>query len=580
MISDIKNIRKIELEEEISEYTKSLESAKVKLEEVQKSLSDLRMLAEPRTYSWFEEFIFKRREVREYRQAAIDNQIKLTELEEDRVLFENTIKEYETKLTDANRRNKTVDVANNFEELGFKNIEDVEKLLKDNDKSIVLEKNDRIARFISSKLRKTSELLLIHKTDVIPNSDKILTEAETEESIRTEILIGDSLVSIDIPKFENTVHFTVNGIDYGDPSKYALVFNYDDLDKSRVVSALPNDFFLDSAPNIPKGSKLFVPKSELDSINKSSLKNIEIIAYEDDELTEKNILLSSALSTYMNNYAFHEQDLTSSGWDNKESLMEYQDLIEKDLDKESEIKLEDIVDKKDALPFNLTRFVPHRYTKYLEENSVSRKKVSFAKAIEYLHENIDDYSVQKKELKTKTTVEYDNDILVSNPRDKSTDRVEDVFVDFIELLRERNIEKLDEYINEIDSRYIPDKEEFRDELLKSTSRLKNDAPMRNALFINIFERFIDLEIEKDEVIKEETKPKPKKDNEVKVELEELDNIDDFKVKQVSDDQQEIPEIVIEPRKNTIDDKDDIIKKLQDISEDQEIEDTSKDELEK
>lgn len=565
MISEIKKKRLIEKKKKIGNLTEKLSILYDELKTLNDEKSKLIMLANTTNFTWFQQYITQRKKYREYQETAALNQAKLSTLEEDIVFTNNKISSLKSKLDTSKKDVEIIKVSTTPEELNLKNFSEMCNFFKTSKHNIVLEKKDKLARHVSPIAKDISDFCFIHKTNEIPENKEIKLRSMLDLLVKTDVLIGESLVSLNIPEWKCTLHGTINSINDKE-SKYAILIPFKELDKSRLISAIPNNTFFDSSIKIPNNSYILVPKTEFEkSKNKidNNLKDFEdlnIIAYENNSKDlKKNLSLNQAISLLMHNLSYYEQELSTNGWNNKEALNIFKKSTEHILDKECQIDLKNIVENSIKLPVDLNRYLPYSYTEYLKENSKLKQIASFAKSIEYLYKSIKDFDVVEKKLKTKTTVEYNTEILKSNPKNKTTIKVEDVFSPFIEVLKTRDKNKIDEFLSQIDSKYIQDKEELRNELLKSTSRLKNEEPIRNAFFTNIFERFLHLELkemahkevdkDKDKDIINNSKKTNKSDETIKKSKikhsnnNHLNNLSKIKTKN--------DEIIIEPKKDVL-----------------------------
>ena len=501
MISEIKQIRKNELDTLIKQSEQDIRDIQEnQLEALLKERSRLTSPDIVRNFTWFQRTFTKRKEYDNYIKEATDNKARIPIVEENIAFCENKIADAKQNIGNANRKIIRFQAANSLDELEIDSFREAVELLEKHDKPLVLEKGDNLYPQVPANFREISDFCFIYKTQELPSTPEFSSKYETGGSTQTEVIFGETFQSLSVDNWERTVHGTINCLNHDIQSKYAVLSPFANLDKTKLISAMPNNCFFDSSFPIPEGSYILIPESELELVSEE-LQNhpgLTIIGYSDDIGKSENALtLNRTLSMLMNNLGYVEQELIPSGWDNTKNFHDFQSIVEPTLDDECKIDLNDVVEDTKNFPFELNRFLPFRTTKYLTENSKIKKKHCFAKALEYLHENIDDFNVSEKKLKTKTIVEYDTEALKSDPKDKSTEKVDDVFKDFIEALRSKDIKTIDKYLSYVDKRYIPNKEGFRDELLKSTSRLKNDGPIRNALFSNLFGRFMHLELEQE-----------------------------------------------------------------------------------
>lgn len=507
MISEIKKIKIEETNNKINISNKEIKDVEEKLKILLEEKRKLTSLDNTPPFSLIQK-IFKRKKYNKYLKTAKENEARLLVLNEDIAFCESKIADLKQTIGNSNRNLSRFQEASSLEDLGIKSFENAVALLEKYNKDIILEHGDKILSQLPSILEDISDYCFISKTTTLPNSTKISSPFNLNEEINIDVLLGETFINLPVKNWITTVHGTINCVDQDIQSKYAYLIPFKNLNKENLVSALPNNTFFDSELSIPEGSYIIVPKSELNSC-KSNLKNIEditIIGYDDEgKETGQKLNINNTLSILMNNLNYSEQELTSAGWDNIRNQHDYQKNTEDILNNESKIPLNDIIDPSIKNSFEINRYIPYQYTKYYEKHSEIKKYICFAKALEYLHSNIGNFNIQEKKLKTTTTIDFDTKLLKADSKDKSGDRVDDVFGEFIDTLLSKDIKKIDEYLSYVDNRYIPDKGNFRDELLKATSRSKNHIPTRNKFFLNVLQRFKDLEILNEEPSTEKNK---------------------------------------------------------------------------
>ena len=412
MISDIKKIQKKELETIIKENEQKI--VNIKEEQLNSLQEEKARLTSPdivRTFSWFQKHITQRSEYKKYIQTGIENQAKLPILQEDIAFCENKIADAQQQIGNAKRKNIEIQAVNSLEDLEIKTWEEAKNLLKSNNKQIILEKGDQILTQIPFNFRNIEDFCFIYKTSVLPTTPEMHSKYEQGGNTQTEVLIGETPLSMSIPNWEKTLHGTINSTNHDLQSKYAVLSPFEKLDKSNLISAIPNDTFFNSSVTIPENSYILVPQDELDLVSKElqNNSNINIIGYNNTEKTENYININNALSILMNNLGYVEQELDFSGWENMKAFHDFQLIVSPTLEDECKIDLEDIIDNPKNFPFEKNRFLPFRTTKYLVENSKIKQNHCFVKALEHLHKNIKDFNVTEKKLKTKTKIEYDTD---------------------------------------------------------------------------------------------------------------------------------------------------------------------------
>lgn len=346
MITEIRNIK-------INEINNLIEKSKTEIEDIKKNQLESLMrekskLTSPdiiRNFNWIQKNITQRKEYKEYIETAAKNKARIPVLNENITFCEEKIAHLEHTIGNSNRkiiRFKTID---SLEELDINSFNDAVKLLKNNNKDIILEDGDKILSQLSTIFKDLSDFCYISKTRTLPTTNKILPPSELNQKINVDILIGESFRTLTINDSRTTVHGTINSLDPDIQSKYAYFIPFKNLNKERLVSALPCNTFFDSAITIPDDSYVIVPKSEINEA-KTNLKdfNITIIGYDDKNNNSKEVLnINKATSILMNNLGYAEQELTPDGWENEKNLINYKAITEPILEKECKLTIEEII---------------------------------------------------------------------------------------------------------------------------------------------------------------------------------------------------------------------------------------------
>lgn len=346
MITEIKKIKHNEIENLIQQSTAEIQD--IKNNQLEALLKERSKLISPdivRNFTWFQKNISKRKEYKEYVETAIKNKARIPVLDEDIAFCESKIAHLEQTIGNANRRIIRYQTINSLDDLDIQSFDEAINLLKQNNKDIILEYGDKILSQLPSIFEDISDFCFISKTETLPISNQILSPSELNQKRNVDILVGETFKTLTINDWRTTVHGTVNSVNQDLQSKYAYFIPFENLNKKRIVSALPCNTFFDSPITIPKGSYIIVPKSEMDEV-KINFENsdITIIGYDDESEDSNKILnINKASSILMNNLGYAEQELVSSGWDNSKNLEDYKNITRPILEQECELTYDDII---------------------------------------------------------------------------------------------------------------------------------------------------------------------------------------------------------------------------------------------
>lgn len=204
-------------------------------------------------------------------------------------------------------------------------LQDAIKLLNDNNIPIVLTEEDKkaiidIPREYNEKGMES--IVLVHKTDYIPNSSKIRSNRDAKAiagTIETKFNDGSDY-KIDVPSKRRTVHFSMNGEvgshSYGnwDSKKYAIIIPFNDIPKENIAAANPEDTWTKDSVRLTVNTWILCPKGEKEQIQEEN-PNINIIEYEGK-------CVSGYVNSFVTNLGYRYEKVGVHSWNDEKSSEE------------------------------------------------------------------------------------------------------------------------------------------------------------------------------------------------------------------------------------------------------------------
>lgn len=194
------------------------------------------------------------------------------------------------------------------------------------------------------------DLILVHKTDYIPQNSEIRTAQNSGVESNLNIQILGKTYEYKLPTHRNTLHFSVNG-EVGDhsmgtwsDSKYAVLMPFTDIPIGSIGSAAPMDTFVIDNVQVTPNAYILCPKEDLEIV-KSQNPSAKIITYEGNSVSGFADLLISKLGRKVESCGMW-------GWSDKADNEKYLDIIQK---------------------AGIDKWAPHSHTKLFEqEDRISR----------------------------------------------------------------------------------------------------------------------------------------------------------------------------------------------------------------
>lgn len=187
------------------------------------------------------------------------------------------------------------------------------KILQEHNIPIILTDEDKKGILIGEEtLNDKKDFVCVHKTDYIPENDRIKTGKESEVVFDTSIKIDEEEYQIQYKQERDTIHFCVNGEVTDNNggtwsnSKYAILVPLENIDSRQIKGGLPVDLYTDGGINLDSSSWILCPKGESEKIKEQN-KKINVIEYEGENVSGyANILLQYLGYDYKegNNYGW------------------------------------------------------------------------------------------------------------------------------------------------------------------------------------------------------------------------------------------------------------------------------------
>lgn len=179
-----------------------------------------------------------------------------------------------------------------------------------------------------TSLESLSDLVLVHKTDYIPQNSEIKTSQNSGVKYDDKVKILGKEYGFKTSSHRNTLHFSVNG-EVGDISgeegwsdtKYAIIMPFTEVPIASIGSAAPMDTFVVDNVSITPDTYILCPVEDLEIV-KSQNPNAKVITYDGQSVSGFANLLISKLGHKV-------EDSGMWGWGNKADNDKYLEIIKK-----------------------------------------------------------------------------------------------------------------------------------------------------------------------------------------------------------------------------------------------------------
>ncbi len=218
--------------------------------------------------------------------------------------------------------------AHSLEDLGYEPKEAF-NLLIENNIPVVLEEDEKIEKddieASDGKIKEESDLVLVHKTNYMPQNDNIQTYKSAVQN-EEKVVLGGEEYEITYPQGRDTVHFAVNhevtdhaGGSWND-TKYAVIIPFSQVKKEQIGSASSVDTFLKGNVSLNSGTYILCPVGEGEIVKKQN-PNVQVVEYEGERaLGYANMLIS--------NLGYTVKKASSVSWHDKQDEETFKKMME------------------------------------------------------------------------------------------------------------------------------------------------------------------------------------------------------------------------------------------------------------
>lgn len=226
-------------------------------------------------------------------------------------------------------------------------------------------------------LENLSDLILVHKTDYVPENGIIKTSGNAGVvEKKTETILGKNY-NYEVHSHRDTVHFVVNGevtshaAGNFDGRKYAILLP---AEKANITNACSVDTFLTGNVEVPIGGFILCPEREVQEISKKT-KNLVVIGYEGKSVDNyANLFLEKVLG-------YKLEEIGSLLWGNEDDEKKFVNICNKN---------------------NLRQGGPHGGTTEMKQETAKTVTDTFCSLFSVMKDNVDDkktYNAMKERLK-------------------------------------------------------------------------------------------------------------------------------------------------------------------------------------
>lgn len=334
MIKEIKEIKLNEIMKVLNEY----ENCKIKRDINIKKIDELTIkgnsfIVPYKRFNFIQKYLTRRGEYKKHLKDTetvkeeayeIDNEI-LTLRNENEILEKqmNDVAFNEHTLRDSAKK---ISDSKNVSDFGMSFKEAVE-FLKENKQDVILREDDKYVFKNNKEYKGIEDLILVHKTNYIPNQSRISSPDELGLKLSNKVTLNGKEYEYSFPMERNTVHFAVNNEvashAYGDWSdmKYSILIPCIDIPKEKITSLYPVDTYTKGGVDIPDSAYILCPEEEKENVIKNN-SNVNVIGYEGKSVQDYSPALISGLG-------YNVESLGAHNWSDKNSSQKFFDIANK-----------------------------------------------------------------------------------------------------------------------------------------------------------------------------------------------------------------------------------------------------------
>lgn len=312
-----KQIRDIEFKEINAELEK-IRLAKARVDELEDRINaineDISSENSKQKVSFLKR-IFRRRE---YKQTLmLSSQTISAKREEIRIieqeLDEEKLKIDELRLQELKERFEKFKCATCLEDMNY-TAEKAIALLEEESIPVILEENEKVEPN-EEKIRDEADIVLIHKTDYMPENDQIQT-SKSAVQYKEKVVFGENEYEISYPQGRDTIHFAVNHevTDHAsgtwNNARYAIVVPFSEIANEKIGSACSVDTFIKGNVKLNNNTYILCPEGEGETVRNLN-PNVRVVEYVGKTVQDYANLLISSLGYPVkraSSVAWHDKD--------------------------------------------------------------------------------------------------------------------------------------------------------------------------------------------------------------------------------------------------------------------------------
>lgn len=341
MFAEVKQFILDELEERKNNVNKEIEGMRNSITQQEKELERLNQefsesKAVAKRYTFFEKYITKRREYKEYNNKVnmhrklgdeiilLNMSIMDTQREVEENIKNSGIKERENQIENQIERVKS---AKCLHELGVHPLKAVE-ILKEHGVQPVLTKEDMICADIASDYTSKSDLMAVHKTDYIPIRGKINSPKDANVKYEKVVTLKNQDYKLNIASPRDTVHFSMNDEVAShlngswDDCKIAVLVPFNDIPNEKIARAATQDTFTRGSVDISEDSWILCPKDQVERVKALNSK-ANIIGYEGESV-------KGFSKPFLTQLGYRGEDVGTWSWRDNESVLKFVELTKRE----------------------------------------------------------------------------------------------------------------------------------------------------------------------------------------------------------------------------------------------------------
>lgn len=342
MFKDVQQLR-------VAELKAQLESVKAKKTELESDVLNLREKLNDlnqqqaqgisgyqgkQKFSFLERALTKRKEYRAYqaklaalkklpqRIAALTSEIEIAELQaKDKIASSGVLEQ----INDAEQAVLDAEKTTTLAQLGIAPADAV-TMLEQNGITPLLDESDREIFERPRDYRRKSDLIAVHKMDIMPTGDRLSTVGEEHVQKTDKITLDGKEYQYSYELQRNTMHVSLNDevsshlAGNWDNCHYTVLQPFDEIENNQIGSAMPNDTYTRGGIALSKNAWILCPADEVEAAKQQN-PGVHVLGYKGEN--------SKGLAApFLSQLGYRAESVGQWGWSDQESQKQFHEMME------------------------------------------------------------------------------------------------------------------------------------------------------------------------------------------------------------------------------------------------------------